>query len=777
MKTIIAAFFLFIWLCDQVTTAQELVQTIKGTVVDADSYIPLPGATVIVTGISPPLGAVTDASGRFRIENVPVGRHSIEVSYMGYESYVVPEVVVVSGKETDLRLQIREKVTRLNVVEISADSGNNDLLSRIEMLGAHQINMEQAGRYAGAADDPARLVSAFAGVASGLASNGIVVRGNPAKGLLWRLEEVEISNPNHFADLVVFGAGGLCALSNQMLATSEFYTGAFTPEYSNALSGVFDMSLRTGNSDKREYSAGISTNGLEVSSEGPFKTGMPSTYLVQYRFSTLTLLQPILPPEAGVISYQDMSWKLSFPRAKSVWSFWGFGAVDAQKHDAQQDSAQRSTSSDFLQYRSRQFTLASGISHKMHFSNQSFLSTVFSLAGNGVQMSKAEIHTDGNLYDSDDIQSEQFRLTMRSTYTHKFSARSTMRMGGSLTLPWYNTEVRSSDSLGIPLQSISEGNGQSLQCNGFVQSKIRMGSSSALTAGIHATYNDFNHQFLVEPRINVLVAISRKVHTTLASGLYSKPEPLNIYLIRNGSEYPNRDLALTRAFHAVAGVNWFATENIKLKAECYHQEIFDVPVVANSSFSMINADAIYMINNTFISKGRGKNTGIDVTIERKLKGSYYYMVTAGLFDSKYLGGDNIWRNTRFNKHYVVNILGGYEWKTGHKKNNLLNVNFRMSLMGGDRLETVDLEASNFAQDVVFDDSRAFENKKPDTQILSFALNYRVNKRRSSTIWTFQVINVLGQKDVEGYEWDEVSQSVILRADPYFIPSVSWKIEW
>ena len=97
-----------------------------------------------------------------------------------------------------------------------------------------------------------RLASSFAGVASNIGNNGIVIRGNSPKFLQWKLEGVEIPNPNHFADLSSFGGGGLTALSSNMLANSDFFTGAFPAEYSNALSGVFDLSLRNGNNQETE---------------------------------------------------------------------------------------------------------------------------------------------------------------------------------------------------------------------------------------------------------------------------------------------------------------------------------------------------------------------------------------------------------------------------------------------------------------------------------------------------------------------------------------------
>ena len=131
--------------------------------------------------------------------------------------------------------------------------------------------MKKRKRYAGAIDDPARMVSAFAGVnGNAEGDNDIVVRGNSPRGILWRLEGVEIPNPNHFASEGATG-GPINALNSNMLGNSDFYTGAFAPEYGNALSGVFDMKLRNGNNEQREYSATLSVLGTDLTAEGPFK--------------------------------------------------------------------------------------------------------------------------------------------------------------------------------------------------------------------------------------------------------------------------------------------------------------------------------------------------------------------------------------------------------------------------------------------------------------------------------------------------------------------------
>jgi len=319
----------YIMLINLNLSAQDLTQTIKGRVVDIDLQIPLPGATVVILDSDPLIGVTTDVDGYFRLENVKLGRYNLKISYMGYETSIISELVVGSGKEVVLNIGLRESSVKLDEVVITADLDKKDPINSMAIISSRQINMEEAHRFAGGFDDPSRLASSYAGVAGNTNSNAIVIRGNAPKGLLWRMEGLEISNPSHFANMTTFGGGGLTALSSQMLATSDFYTSAFPAEFGNALSGVFDIRLRTGNRDKREYTIEASLMGLNASAEGPYKQGKGATYLFNYRYALFGLLKPVLPENAARIKYQDFNFKTEFPTKKAgIFAVWGIVSTD-----------------------------------------------------------------------------------------------------------------------------------------------------------------------------------------------------------------------------------------------------------------------------------------------------------------------------------------------------------------------------------------------------------------------------------------------------------------
>ncbi len=177
------------------------------------------------------------------------------------------------------------------------------------------FSVEETKRYAGSFNDPARMAASYAGVTGTPdGNNDIIIRGNSPRGMLWRLEGIEVPNPNHFANEGASG-GPISILNSNMLDNSDFLTGAFPADYGNAYSGVFDINLREGNNRKTEYSLMAGILGTDCSAEGPFKKGGQSSYLINYRYSTIAMLDAIGVKiiDDGIPRFQDLSFNLVFP--------------------------------------------------------------------------------------------------------------------------------------------------------------------------------------------------------------------------------------------------------------------------------------------------------------------------------------------------------------------------------------------------------------------------------------------------------------------------------
>ena len=614
-------------------------------------------------------------------------------------------------------------------------------------------------------------------------SNGIVIRGNAPKGLLWRLEGLEIANPSHFANMTSFGGGGITALSAQMLASSDFYTGAFPAEFGNALSGAFDIRLRSGNRDRREHVFQASILGFDLSSEGPFKKGKGSTYLFNYRYSLFSLLEPILPENAGLIKYQDFSFKTDLPTKKlGIFSIWGIGSSDYSGSKVSIEPEDWEYEQDQLEGVGRTFMGALGITNKAIVGKNTLVNSSLALSGSGLIWDYQKMDSLKQLHPYQNIEDFSWKYSLASYINHKFSAGHTNRTGITLHLLNYDILMQEAPIQGDALITAVNDNGSSELLHAFSQSRFDLSEKVTLNAGFHVQFFTLNSSLSVEPRLGAKWRFAPGQSLSLGYGLHSRLELLFMYLSQqqdsNGITMPNIDLGFTRANHFVVGYDLSVSKQVQFRAELFYQYLFDVPVEENTSYSLLNVDQEWFINRTLVNKGTGENMGIDLTLERFMSGGFYYLVTVSVFSSTYSGGDGIKRSSRYDKGLVMNFLGGKEWNVGRgQKYNTLGLNGKFSIIGGDRISPVDEAATFVAKEVIYNESLAFEERKPHVFYLHFALNYRVNKPKHAGIWSLQVLNVLGSPEFFGYKYNVKYNSINKDQQTIVFPNISYKIEF
>jgi hypothetical protein len=178
-----------------------------------------------------------------------------------------------------------------------------------------------------------------------------------------------------------------------------------------------------------------------------------------------------------------------------------------------------------------------------------------------------------------------------------------------------------------------------------------------------------------------------------------------------------------------------------------------------------------------VNKGMGRNTGVDITYERFIHNGFYYLITGSFFNSTYRADDGIWRSSRFNKNYVANFLAGKEWTTGKNKNHTLGLNGKFSILGGDRYTPVDFQASYQNRDVVYDDTHAFEKRKPAVFYLDLSASWQSNHNRYTSTWSFQFINLLFQKEFYGFRYNFRTNLPEPLREVVFIPNFSYRVDF
>ena len=782
IKTAALAFTLLACLGLSNAHAQStLTQTVRGTIKDSEVGIPLIGATIIIEGIDPIMGTTSDLDGNFRLENVPVGRYNFKVTYVGYEPYTFTEVLVVSGREVVLEIGLKAASTALGEVVVRANTNKDRPVNSMASLSARTFSVEEASRYAGGLDDPARLAAVFAGVATTqTTNNAIIIRGNSPRGVLWRVEGVDVPATFHFPNVDFVGGGGYTVFSSQMLRNSDFYTGAFPAEYGNAFSGVFDVKLRTGNTEKREYTVGVGIQGLDFAAEGPFVKGENATYLFNYRYGTLGLMGKMMN-FPNLPTFQDFTFKLDFPTQKAgTFTLWGMGADDINNKDAKDDPAEWVTSIDYMTQRYKNRFGAMGLSHRIVIGRNTYLNTILSVDGMSSFYDKREYSYDMRMLPVLYSNSTEGKYTFRSTINHRFSPRVSSRTGVTVNSLFFDNTLKLAffdqpDELSI----FVDNKGTALSTQAFTQFKIDILPNLSTNIGVHSMYLNLNEKATIEPRAGINWAFTNKDELSMAYGLHSQMEELRTYFseVENNGirELQNKNLDFMRSHHFVVGYTRRINDVARIIVEPYYQMLENVPVYPNSSFSIINVTNNWAIDRKLENTGTGKNYGIDFTLERFLKDGYYYLFTATIFDSKYTGGDGKQYNTVYNRGHVINLLAGKEWMI--RGNNILGVSAKVTYMGGFRYTPVLYEESIAARYALPDHSRAYESQFPSTTGVDLSITYKVNKANHTGTWYFMIKNALMQPDYSEPFYSRMKNDVIVDEMKMPFPSLGYKIEF
>lgn len=734
--------------CTALVMAQGHTQTVRGTIVDGDTRQPLIGATVVVVGSDPIIGATTDLDGRFILSNVPVSRINLQVRMIGYEEQVLANLLVNSAKELVVDIKLQESLTQLQEVEITATQRRGEVRNDMAVMSARRISVEETSRIAGGINDPARMVATFPGVAGDpTGNNTIVVRGNSPKGVLWRLEGMEIPNPNHFADDGTSG-GPINVLNSDVVDNSDFYTGAFAAEYGNVTSAVFDMKLRDGNDRKREYTLKAGILGTDLTAEGPLPGMQGGSYLANYRYSTLALLDGAgIVDYQGVPKYTDAAFKLKMPAGRAgTFSLFGLGGRSSILQE------EKGVTGDSLfaraDYRSRMGVV--GLTHTRLFGANNFLYSTVSVSGNGSGVDYEETDAPGEMPLVTREVSDMRRWTYRATSTlnTRINANHKLRSGIIVSVDEFRILLDSWDRERQATLRELDHTGTATTLQAFSSWKWRWSEQWSLTSGVHFLHYALNGSTSVEPRAALRYQRTPSRAFTLGAGLHSRTESIMTYFAQTTdaegrTTTPNRDLGLTRAAHAVLGYEQLLAEDIQFKAEAYYQYLYDQPVenAPGSAFWLGNLQE-WFTTKPLVNKGTGYNTGVELSLEKFFTRGWHGLATVSLFDSRYRAMDGTWYNARFDLGAVANVLAGKEWKLGRPgKDKVLLTGARYSVMGGQWRTPIDLDAS-IAADAQKDGAPLMSVQGDPIHKLDMVVAYRVGRAKVSHEIKADVQNVL-----------------------------------
>ncbi|SDL84990.1 Outer membrane receptor proteins, mostly Fe transport [Pedobacter sp. ok626] len=765
-----------------------LTETIKGTVLDKSSRLPLAGVTIRLTSNPSVKVSSTDQNGVFRLIDVPLGRQVLQASITGYQQVVLAELLITSGKENVLNLEMEPQTNNLNEVVVNANSGKKPL-NQMAMVSGRSFSPEETNRYAGAFFDPARMAQSFPGVVAGGDDNEIIVRGNSPKSLQWRLEGIEIVNPNHFGSEGASG-GGVSMINTTVLSTSDFYTGGLAAEYGNAISGVFDLKFRKGNTDKREYAFNIGVLGAGATLEGPFKKGGSASYLVSYRYSSLSLLEKVgvEVSDSGTPKYQDLSFNFVFPTKKAgTFSLFGIGGLGKIDKVADHDYTKWEERSDGSNLSLGFNAGSAGLKHLYIANSKLYFNNIVS-----VSASRSSNTTDTlskSYQPSLDYKDRYTNTAIRyaGSLNYKLNASNTIRAGVNASLLKYDLYALNHDRQLNTLKELINQQGNTSSYDGFVQHKAELNSKLTLNTGVHVNYFNLSKTWSFEPRLGLKYQLSPDQLLSFGTGLYSRLEPLSYYFaksgVSSGTVQSVKPLTPTKSAQAVLGYEKLFGGNLKFKTEVYYQHLYDVPVSLDPTvnFSLLNVSDNSAISSSayrqLVNKGTGKNYGIEFSLEKSLSKGYYFIATTSLFDSKFKALSGREFNTTFNTRYVGNLLAGKEWIAGKKKNNIFGLNAKLIYAGGRKYSPILVEESFRLDEEVIDQDKINTLTADPYVRVDFSASYRINSKRVSHLIIIDIQNLLNRENTVGMFYNSSKRIIEPQKWSGIIPTINYRIEF
>ncbi len=776
-------------------------QTVKGVILDAQAEYPLIGATIQLIGSDPIKGDIADVNGEFRIENVPVGRQNFAVTYVGYKSISLPNVLVTSGKEVILRVLLEESVESLQEIVVTASADKDLPINDLAKVSARTFSLEEVTRFSGGRNDVAKLATSFAGVnATNDARNDIVVRGNSPVGLLWRVEGIPIATTNHFATQGTTG-GPVNALNTNLLRTSDFLTGAFPAEYGNANAAVFDVMFRNGNTDKFEFTGQMSAfSGLEFMAEGPINRENNSSFVASYRYGIASLAAT---GTSATPFYQDLSFKVNLGETKigrfELFGLGGKSSIDFLGDDIDETDLFADPSQDaFVE---NELGLV-GLAHTLRLNKNTYIKTSFGASTNYNQYLQDNRILDANdelisKYRATNVENRENRYTVTSTLNTKFNARWSLRAGFLNETYDLNLFAEDRDDrVSIPDENndlvpdyfltTSEVDEQFNLLQTYAQAEYKITDDLSTTFGLHSQYHEFQDDFILEPRAAISWQTSPVQRWSLAYGLHGQalPSPVLFYQeeVSPGiTERTNQNLNFMKAHHLVLGMDRNIGPDWRLKAEVYYQSLFDVPVErVASSYSVINegTDFIFDERGSLVNEGTGSNFGLETTLEKFFSRNFYMLLTASIFDSRYEGSDGISRSTAFNNNYVTNLLFGKEWQFGANGQNAWTFDTKVTYSGGRPFTPIDLQATrdNLGRQVLMEDI-AFSENYGDYFRWDMKVGVRLNRSKVSHQFFVDFQNVTNRQNEFVRRYNPVTDRINVVEQIGFFPDVMYRIQF
>lgn len=753
-------------------TAQEITGVVKGSVIDRATGSPLEGVNIRLEGLTST--TQSNQQGKFSFE-IPVGRYKITATSTGYTAYT-QEILVSAGKTLIINFSLDPSMEELQTVEVYSSPMSE------EVAGQRSLTIEKTFRIPANYLDPVRAITAYPGVVTANdQGNSIIVRGNSPNGLIWKLNGADIVNPNHlsnagtFSDKPMANGGGVNIISAQIIDKTDFYTGQVPVAYGNTLSGVIDMTLREGNKEKMEYTAQASLLGLDVAAEGPLGKNETTSFLANYRYSTVGLLSAM-----GVdfgdesIAFQDLAFHLNHRARKgmnlSVFGFWGDSRndFDAKASDEWEQEKDQYT----INYKSRTGAIGGNMTLPLGRGKLSAALAYSRTTQSRDSEISSEAYSSPAFVKVDDYDQVNGLFSSRLDYFLQFTSNFSWTTG--ISANEVNNEVlavkvRSYFTNQLQEEDILYGRNYGMLIQPYTSLKLNFSSKVSFDAGVRYVNYTYNATDAIEPRATLSVKPNERSFLTASYGLISQIQLAQMYAV-------NPNLDLTKSHHFDIAHTQMFSNDLELRTGLYYQSLFDVPIASRGyQFSALNF-LEGLPPDSLVSGGTGTNYGVDATLEKQFFAKHYILIGASYYKSTYVPRDGLERNTRFDGNYTFSAVHGKEW-TKETKRRTIGVNTRVLYLGGMNQSRVWEGESVRVGETIYNDANPYSEKLGDYFRLDLRVSFRKNKPGYTRTFAIDIQNLTNQQNDAYQYYDRVQAKTLMKYHLGIIPLLVYRIDF
>jgi hypothetical protein len=628
--------------------------SIVGTVVDVITREALAGASVQIMGTN--LGAQTDVEGRFKIENIPLGEYSVRASYIGYASLIKTDIVAAAARPPEVEFALQPTPVEGPAITVTPDYFPKTTESQISIQSQ---SFEEIRRLPGGFEDVVRAVSILPGVGQAQPGrNDLIVRGGAPSENLYVVDNLEVSNINHFGTQG-FAGGPLSFINLDFIRGTSFSSGGFGARYGDRLSSLLKLDLRDGRTDRLGGKATISSSQFGLNLEGPIHD--KGSYIVSARRSYLDFIFKA----AGfsfVPEYWDFLGKVDYrlDRANSI-RILGIGALDRTRF--------------FNDTPDRRFD-----NSRVLGSNQNqaigYVSWEHLFKNGFATLTLGQTYTDFRYLQDDSLLNPVFRnnsyeseTSLRGDLAMKPARRTTVSAGVQGRLAAVKADLFAASFVNSFGQSVAvdvSRDTTAIKSSGYVQ-LTQVLNRLSLTGGLRFDYfNLIKDNLVASPRISASYTLTPTLSLNAAAGRYYQ-SPSYIWLLANPE---NGQLKFVGANQYIIGVDRALWPDTRMSIELYLKDYFDYPastrqpylVLANTGagYGGLDEGFVSFGIDPLVSRGAGRSRGFELLVQKKLSEIPCYGILAVSYgETRFRGIDGVMRPGSYDQRWIANLGGGY----------------------------------------------------------------------------------------------------------------------